>query len=152
MEKMYFYMLDQSLWCDESHYSHWLNALRESSPERKWERRDLRRKCQSTNFLIGLFLAAGDSNSLITCWSSEGGFLQNGNILRRTVSLAISEPVGNCYPMTSSSKLDRISIYSLIRFYFWQLPYHDLISQKQDPSDSQKPEEPLTNLTQNCLP
>lgn len=69
-------------------------------------------KCQGSHFLIGLFLAAGDSGSVTTCWSFEGGFLQNGNVLTRTISLAVLSPVGNSYPMTSSSKLDGIYIYS----------------------------------------
>jgi len=50
--KVYFYTLDQSLWCAESHCCHWLTLPGRSSSERKWERRDLRGKCQGSHFLI----------------------------------------------------------------------------------------------------
>lgn len=93
------------------------------SAGRKWERRDLRRKCQGSHFLIGLFLAAGDSGSVTARWSFGGGFLRNGNVPTRTISLTVLSPVGNSYPMTSPSKLDGIYICSEVVFYFWQLPH-----------------------------
>lgn len=113
----------QSLPHDESCPCHWLTGPGRGSAGRKWERRDLRRKCQGSHFLIGLFLAAGDSGSVTTRWSFGGGFLRNGNVPTRTISLTVLSPVGNSYPMTSPSKLDGIYICSEVVFYFWQLPH-----------------------------
>lgn len=108
-------------------------------------------KCQASHFLIGLFLAAGDGGCVTTRWSFEGGFLRNGNVLTRTISLAVLSPVGNSYPMTSSSKLDGIYIYSEVVFFiFGNSPTAGLTSQRRDPSDSQKPETLLTKLIQSC--